>query len=113
MPVSCCVVGCANQKLKGNRLSFFRFPKTNRHKRGAWRRAVGRGCEWELTGNDHICGEHFVGGWPSDFQEDEKYRPTLNLNVKVLSDTIRTEQSDRCQRLASRQQTIVSNIDCL
>ena len=39
--------------------------------------------EWEPKSGEHVCGKHFVSGWPSDDPNDLDYRPTLLMKGKA------------------------------
>lgn len=74
MVVACCVVGCNNRDVKGNGISFFRFPKVNKkysksyqeiqlERRKAWIAAINRKYISEENVNTlRVCSFHFISG---------------------------------------------------
>ena len=78
-------------------------------------RAVGRGrgWKWNPKAQGRVCSDHFVGGWPSDFPEDDNYRPSLklHLNKPQPKESPRHDQNvARLERISKRRELRVSTL---
>ena len=71
MPKNCCVVGCTNNSVKRNDLSFYLIPSeaTEPQRREKWLQAIGRGGTptstklWRPKSEYHyLCSTHFISG---------------------------------------------------
>ena len=71
MPKNCCVVGCTNNSVKRNDLSFYLIPSeaTEPQRREKWLQAIGRGVTptstklWRPKSEYHyLCSTHFISG---------------------------------------------------
>ena len=111
MPRSCCVVGCANRRLKGAGLKFALFP-TVEPKRRAWKNAIRRldpdtGKSWEPGKYSYVCFAHFHTGKTTTDKNHPDYVPSLNLgygnkNLPAKVDETTSRRIDRYERALRR-----------